>query len=159
MRFTRARDLVVPAVVTGLVVHLLLRLTYDHLPPLPVAAGSTLAVVALAEAAFGHSLRARIRRQPGTRPVAALTAARAVALAKASSLLGAIMLGAWAAVAVYTLPHRDQVSVAGADARSAGIGALCAAALIAAGLWLEYCCRTPGEPDEPPDNRDHGYVP
>ena len=153
---TRARDLVIPAVFTGLLVHLLLRVGYDRLPPLPTLAGSALAPVAVVDPAFGYSLRARIARRPGTRPVLPLTAARAVALAKASSLLGAIMLGGWLAVIAYTLPHRDEMTAAGSDTGSAVVGALCAAALVAAALWLEYCCRTPGRPGEPPGEPTDG---
>jgi Protein of unknown function (DUF3180) len=152
MRFTKARDLAIPAVVTGLLVHLLLQLAYGQLPPLPPLAGSTLALIAVVEAVFGYFLRARIAHRPGTRPVAALAAARAVVLAKASSLLGAIMLGGWLAVAVYALPRRDEFVAARSDTTSAIVGACCAAALIAAALWLEYCCRTPGKPGEPLDD-------
>ena len=158
MRFTRARDLVIPAVLTGLLVHMLLRIGYEQLPPLPPLAGSTLALIAVVEAVFGYSLRARIARRRGTRPVAALTAARAVALAKASSLLGAIMLGGWLAVLAYALPQRDQFPAAGSDTTSAIIGAACAGALIAAALWLEYCCRTPGSPDEPLDDEQRRHA-
>jgi hypothetical protein len=156
---TRARDLVIPAVFTALLVHLLLRIGYDRLPPLPTLAGSTLALVAVVEAAFGYSLRARIARRPGTRPVLPLTAARAVALAKASSLVGAIMLGGWLAVIAFTLPQREEMTAAGSDTGSAVVGALCAAALIAAALWLEYCCRTPGGPGEPPDGEQRRHAP
>ncbi|HEY3261126.1 MAG TPA: DUF3180 domain-containing protein [Pseudonocardiaceae bacterium] len=158
MRFTRPRDLLIPAVLTGLLVDLLLRIGYEQLPPLPTLAGSSLGLLAVIEAVFGYSLRARIARRPGTRPVAALTAARAVALAKASSLLGAIMLGGWLAVIVYALPKRDQFPAAGSDTTSAIIGACCAAALIAAALWLEYCCRTPGRPDEPLDDEQRRHA-
>lgn len=158
MRATRALDLVVPAVVAGLLVHLLLRVAYDKLPPLPTLAGSTLALIAIVEAVFGYTLRARIRREPGTRPVAPLSAARAVVLAKASSLVGAIMLGAWLAVVAYALPQRDEISAAGADTTSAIIAAVCAAALVAAALWLEYCCRTPREPDEPLDDEQRRHA-
>jgi Protein of unknown function (DUF3180) len=158
MRSTRPRDLVMPAVLTGLLVHLLLRVAYDVLPPLPTLAGSSLALIAIVEVVFGSSLRARIRRQPGTRPVAPLTAARAVVLAKASSLLGAIMLGCWLAVIAFTLPQRDQLATAGSDTTSATIGAICAAVLIAAALWLEYCCRTPGKPDEPLDDEQRRHA-
>lgn len=158
MRPTRVRDLAVPAVLTGLLVHLLLRIGYDQLPPLPTLAGSTLALIAIVEAVFGYSLRARIRRRPGTRPVAPLTAARAVALAKASSLLGAIMLGGWLAVMAYALPLRERFAAAGSDTVSAIIGAACAAALVAAALWLEYCCRTPGRPDEPLDDEQSRHA-
>jgi hypothetical protein len=158
MRFTRASDLLVPAVVAGLLVHLLVRTAYDRMPPLPTLAGSTLLLIAIVEAVFGYSLRARIRHRPGTRPVVPLTAARAVMLAKASSLLGAIMLGAWLAVLVYTVPKRDDFPAAASDTVSALVGSTCAAALIAAALWLEYCCRTPGKPDEPTEDQESRYA-
>ena len=155
MRFTRARDLVTAAVFTALVVYLAVRLLYGELPPLPTFAGVTLAVLAVVEAAFGSSLRGRIKRMAEGRPDAGqplqpLTAARAVALAKASSLLGAIMLGAWLGVLAYLLPRRTELSAAADDLPSAIIGAVCAAALIGAALWLEYCCRAPSDKDEHP---------
>jgi hypothetical protein len=158
MKFTRARDLVVAAVLAGLFVHLLLRIGYGQLPPLPTSAGSTLAMIAVVEAVFGYSLRARIRHRPGTRPVAPLTAARAVVLAKASSLLGALMLGGWVAVLVYALPKRDDVPAAASDTVSAIVGTACAAALVAAALWLEYCCRTPRAPDEPTEDEESHHA-
>ncbi|MFD1049437.1 DUF3180 family protein, partial [Kibdelosporangium lantanae] len=37
------------------------------------------------------------------------------------------------------------------DTTSSVVGAVCAAALIAGGLWLEHCLRTPDDPDEPKD--------
>ncbi|HEY0639672.1 MAG TPA: DUF3180 domain-containing protein [Pseudonocardiaceae bacterium] len=158
MRFTRARDLAVAAVLTGLAVHLLLRVAYDQVPPLPTFAGGTLAALALVEAGLGYSLRSRIRGHREARPVPPLTAARAVALAKASSLLGAIMFGGWLAVLGYALPRRDQFPAAASDTRSAVIGALCASLLVAAALWLEYCCRTPGGPDAPRDGEQHRHA-
>ena len=42
-----------------------------------------------------QALRARIRREPGTTPVQPLVAARAVLVAKASSVAGAVVAGAW----------------------------------------------------------------
>lgn len=154
MRFTRLRDLAAVAVVAGLVVHLVLSSSYDSVPPLPTLAGSTLAVIAIVEAVFGYSLRSRIRRRPGAKPVQPLTAARAVALAKASSLVGAIMFGAWGAVAVFTFPQRDQLPAASSDLAAALVGAVCAAGLVGAALWLEHCCRTPRGSDQPPDDLD-----
>lgn len=148
MRFTRAGDLVAAGLIAAVVVYLALRLVYGELPPLPTFAGVTLLVLAVVEAAFGHALRGRIRGVGGARPPQPLTAARAVALAKASSLLGAIMLGAWLAVLGYVLPESAQVDAARGDIPSAVVGAVCAASLIAAALWLESCCRTPRDPDD-----------
>ncbi|WP_121001520.1 DUF3180 domain-containing protein [Saccharothrix australiensis] len=146
MRFTKPRDLLAAGLVAGLLAHLLLRLAYDTLPPLPTFAGFTLLVIAVVDLVLGFSLRARIRRKPGTPPVEPLTAARAVALAKASSLLGAIMAGAWAGVLIYVLPVRGEFEAADHDLVSAVVGIACAAALVGAALWLEHCCRTPDDP-------------
>lgn len=151
------RDLLPVAVIVGLAVNLLVRLNYNSLPALPRLAGATLLVLAVAEAALGVSLRARIQRRPGTRPVEPLAAARAVALAKASSLAGSIVLGGWLGVLGYVLPQRENLAASG-DTASAAVGGVSAAALVAAGLWLEYCCRTPRDDSDPsgPSRRGSG---
>lgn len=143
MRFTKPRDLLAAGLIAGLLVHLLLRFAYDTLPTLPRLAGLTLLAIALVDLVLGFNLRARIHRKPGARPVEPLTAARAVALAKASSLLGAIMFGAWAGVLIYLLPVRELFAAAGNDLVSAIMGTVCAALLVGAALWLEHCCKTP----------------
>ncbi|SEQ30157.1 Protein of unknown function [Lentzea xinjiangensis] len=145
MRFTRPRDLAAVAIIAGILAHLVLRLSYDSLPPLPVLAGSTLFVIAVVEVVLAFSLRARIQRKPGARAVQPLTAARAVALAKASSVLGALMLGAWAGVLIFVGPVRDSFPAASNDLVAAVVGMISALALTAAALWLEHCCKTPGE--------------
>jgi hypothetical protein len=160
VRFTKASDLVPAGLVTAVALYLFMRLLYGELPPLPTFAGVTLLVLAVVEAVFGHVLRGRIRGSAGTRPAGKplqpITAARALALAKASSLLGAIMLGAWLAVLAYVVPESARVDAARSDIPSAVIGALSAAVLIGAALWLESCCRTPDSPD---DQRDQGTRP
>lgn len=149
MTFTRAWDLIGAGIVAAVLVNLLLRLSYGDLPPLPLLAGTTLLAFAVAEVVLGATLRARIQRRPGTRPVQALAAAKAVLLAKASSLAGAITAGAWLGVLSHVLPLQSrQVSDAVSDTVTASIGMVSAAALVAAGLWLEHCCRTPDPPDD-----------
>lgn len=156
MRFTKASDLVPAGLVTAVALYLFMRLLYGELPPLPTFAGVTLLVLAVVEAVFGHVLRGRIRRTSSGKPLQPITAARALALAKASSLLGAIMLGAWLAVLAYVVPESGRVDAARSDIPSAVIGAVSAAVLIGAALWLESCCRTPDDPD---DQRDTGIRP
>lgn len=153
MRFTRGRDLATACVIAIVVVYLAMRLLYGDLPSLPTFAGVTLLILAIVEAALGTSVRTRIQRMAEGRPVEGkplepLTVARAVALAKASSVLGAIMLGAWVGVGAYLLPRRDELSAAADDLPSAIIGAVCAIALIGAALWLEYCCRAPRDRED-----------
>lgn len=148
---TRPRDLLVAGLLVAVLANLVARLAYGSLPPIPALAGATLGVLGVAEALAGSSLRARIRRRPGTKPVQPLVAARAVIVAKASSLAGAIMAGAWAGLLVYVLPRSaDNISAAG-DSVGAGIGLFCAFALVAGALWLEHCCRTPDD-----ERRDNG---
>jgi hypothetical protein len=151
VRFTKPRDLVIGGLLGGIVLYLILQQAYSSLPPLPTLAGVTLVVIAVIDVVLGFSLRSRIRGVKPGKAVQPLTAARAVALAKASSMLGAIMLGAWIGVLVYVLPKRSEVVAAANDTTSSVIGAVCSAALIAAGLWLEHCLRTPDEPKQPDD--------
>jgi uncharacterized protein DUF3180 len=154
MHFTRARDLVVTGLLAAGIVFLLAQLAYGDLPPLPTFAGVTLLVLAVIEGALGASLRSRIRKPEGGRPIQPLTAARAVALAKASSLLGAIMLGAWLGMLAYVLPRRAEITAAADDVPSTVIGVACSAVLIGAALYLEWCCRTPRDQDnQPPEYR------
>lgn len=152
MHFTRVRDLVLTGLVATALVYLLVRAFYGQMPPLPTFAGVTLLVLAVIEAGFGFALRSRIRNPK--KYVQALTAARAVALAKASSILGAIMLGTWLAILAYVLPRRAEITAAADDLPSAIVGVTCAAILTAAALYLEWCCRTPGDQDnQPPERR------
>ena len=150
MTFTRPRDLLAAAGGAALLLHLLLKVGYSSLPPLPILGGTTLLAFAAVETVLGFTMRARIRRRPGTRPMPALTAAKAVVLAKASSLAGSLVAGAWLGVLGYVLPRRSDLTAAATDTIAAVIGAVCATALVAAGLWLERCCRTP----DPPLRRD-----
>lgn len=141
---TRARTLAAAAVSAGVLVYLLLRLVYDNIPRLPRTAPLSLLLVGLVEAQAAVLTRARLARRPGTRPILPITVARLAALAKASSLAGAVLAGAWAAVLGYTVPRADEIGVAGADAITAGLGLGAAVVLVAAALLLERVCRVPG---------------
>jgi hypothetical protein len=157
---TRPRDLFAVALVTALVVAILVRLSYGSLPPIPLFAGATLGVLGIAEAIGGNMLRARIRRRPGTEPVQPLVAARAVLLAKASSLGGAVMTGVWGGLLVHVLPQAGDVAAAGSDALAGAVGIVSALGLVAGALWLEHCCRTPDDPgDEHNEHAPDGHRP
>jgi uncharacterized protein DUF3180 len=147
---TRPRDLFAVALVTAVVTGILVRLSYGSLPQFPLFAGATLGVLGVAEAVAGNALRARIRHRPGTRPVQPLVAARAVLLAKASSLAGAIMTGVWGGLLAHVLPLAGDIAAAGSDSFAGTVGIVCALGLVGGALWLEHCCRTPDDPrDEP----------
>ena len=154
MHFTRARDLVLTGLVAAVLVYLLVRVLYGQMPPLPTFAGVTLLVLAGIEGWLGYSLRSRIRNPE--KELQPITAARAVALAKASSVLGAIMFGTWLAILAYVLPRRAELAAAAADFRSTVVGVICSAVLIAAALWLEWCCRTPRDQDNQSPGRSSG---
>jgi hypothetical protein len=147
MTATRPRDLLVVALVVAVLANLAVRLSYESLPGFPLLAGVTLGVLGTAEAVGGTLLQARIQRKPGTRPVEPLVAARAVVLAKASSLGGAVVAGAWAGLLGYVVPRASAVSAAAADTAAGVVGLVCALALVGGALWLERCCRAPGDGD------------
>lgn len=143
---TRWRDLAVVAVVAAALGYLLLRWNYQRLPPMPRLAGLPAAVIGVGEAVFGWGLRNRIRGR-GTRRVDPLAAARAVAAAKATSLAAAAFGGLWIGVIGYVLPLASDVTAAAGDRTTAVIGLICALLMLAGGLFLERCCRTPDNPD------------
>lgn len=148
MKTTSPSLLVVVAVAAGLLANLVVIATYGELPALPGSAGVVVGVLGIAEIVLGFIQRNRITRREGAKPVDALSSARMVALAKASSLAGAVVGGAWIGLLAYLLPRRDELTAAGSDTPSAVIGLIGAVVLVAGGLWLEYCCRTPDEPDD-----------
>jgi hypothetical protein len=154
VKATRPRDLLAVALVTAVLANLLISLSYGALPAFPALAGATLGVLGAAEALAGNALRARIRRRPGTRPVQPLVAARAVLVAKASALAGAIMAGVWAGLLAHVLPRAGEVTAAASDSLSGGVGLVCALGLVGGALWLEHCCRTP---DDPGQDADEGH--
>ena len=147
---TRPRELFGAALVAALIAAVVTRIAYGSLPAFPALGGVTLGVLGVAEGIAGSALRARIRHRPGTRPVQPLVAARAVLVAKASAVAGAIMAGAWAGLLVHVLPLAGDVSAAAADAVAGWVGLACALLLVGGALWLEHCCRTPDDPEQDP---------
>ncbi len=55
---------------------------------------------------------------------------------------------AWAGVLVVVIPMAASSSAAAEDRTTALIGLVGSAALVAAGLWLENCCKTPDPPQQ-----------
>jgi hypothetical protein len=156
---TRVSTLVVVAVVGAVLGWLLLRSLYAKLPPLPWTGVPALLIAALAEAWTGRDLKARIAARRGSgqvtgrglKPPAPLFVSRMVALAKASSLAAAIIAGFTAGFDVY-LSGSLSASVPRQDALTAAITFAAAVVLACAALYLEFCCRVPGDPDR--DERD-----
>lgn len=143
VHFTRSTDLAL-AVLVGLGAgYLVFQLASTAIPKLPVLAGGLLGVLAVIDAGLAVWVRRQIA---GGRITQAIVVSRFVVLAKASSMLGALMLGGWLGALAYLVPRTSVV--ADEEVPSAVVGAVCAAALIAAGLWLEHSCRTPEDQDQ-----------
>jgi hypothetical protein len=146
---TRPRDLVAVAVFCAISGYLLVRLNYGRIPPLPTSAGAVAAILGVAEAIFGHGLRARIQvdrdrdRRSSKPPVPPLTAARAVMTAKATSLAAAALVGLWFGFLAYVAPNSDIIAAARSDATTGAFGLGAAVVMLSGALYLEFCCRAP----------------
>ena len=84
----------------------------------------------------------------GPKPVEPLFVSRMVALAKASSVAAAIIAG-FAAGFDFYLAGSLTASTPRQDALTAVITFVAAVLLACAALYLEYCCRVPGDPGAP----------
>jgi Protein of unknown function (DUF3180) len=151
VRPTRARTLLLVGAAAALVTWALLTVVYSKLPPLSWTGVPALLIAAGAEAWTGRDLRARIMGRPGTKPAPPLFVARMVALAKASSQAAALLAGVGVGFVVYlsgmldaTTPRNDLI------AASVWFGS--SLVLLAAALFLEYCCRVPKNPDRDRDD-------
>ena len=159
---TRRRDLTAAVVGTAVFGYLLVRLLYRYFPPITLWTGLSLLGVAAAEAAWGASVRKRIRDgevRMGPGGLHPLAVARSVVIAQASAWVGAVVAGWWIGVLGYLLPRRSELRAAAADAPGASVAAVSALALVVAALWLQNCCKSPGEPPEGNESpRPSGYV-
>lgn len=161
---TRARDLLAVFAVAAVLGYALTRFNYSAIPRLPRFAGLSGALLGVGEAVAGWGLRRRIQarrqhlrddgsgernasrdRRPVPLPVPPLVAARALAVAKASALAGAVFAGLWVGFGAYVLPDAARAPAPAADSVTALIGLIGAGVLIVGALWLEYCCRTPDD--------------
>ena len=151
MKPTRARTLLLIIVLTAAVTWALLTVVYSKLPPLTWTGVPALLLAAAAEAWTGRDLRARIAGRPGSKPAPPLFVARMVALAKASSLVAALLAGVSAGFIVY-LPGLLGASTPRSDMITASVAFGSSLILLAAALYLEYCCRVPKSPDRGRDD-------
>ncbi|WP_407442728.1 DUF3180 domain-containing protein [Rhodococcus sp. (in: high G+C Gram-positive bacteria)] len=152
MKPTRVRDLLALAVLAAVITWLLVRTLYGSLPAIPVYAGASLYVAAVIEVVLAFVIRSRVgKHEIGEGPgrIHPITVARSVALAKASALVGAASTGVWAGLLLFLLPERAEVRAAMEDTSGAVVGAVAGVALVAAALWLEYCCKAPEDPEDP----------
>ncbi|BDT92872.1 MULTISPECIES: DUF3180 domain-containing protein [Nocardia] len=148
---TRILDLVANLLIAAIVAWIATRVAYDSFPPISIFAGASLYPVAAIEAVLAFVIRARVNDHEigdGRHQLHPITAARAVALAKASAQVGSIAAGIWLGFLCWVFPQRGTLRAAAADSPGAIVGMLAGVALVAAALWLEYCCRAPEDPTD-----------
>jgi len=146
VRPTRPWTLLLTAVVAAAVTWAVLTAVYSSLPPLTWTLVPAVAIAAGAEAWIGRDLRARIAGARAGRPAPPLFVARMVALAKASSQAAALLGGISAGFMVY-LSGMASAPTPRADLVNASLSFGACLVLLAAALYLEYCCRVPRDPD------------
>ncbi len=143
MRRTQSGDLAVPFGIIAISVYVLLRHSYESIPPLQLVTPLPLAALAVAEFVVARRVAAAIGHRPGARLMSALSIARCAALGKASAVVGAAVLGAAAGILVRVVPDAGRVKAAGHDTFVGIVLAVAAAALIVAGLLLERAAIDP----------------
>jgi hypothetical protein len=136
-RRTRASDLAVPFLVFGVLTYLLLQAAYGSLPPFQWFTAVPVGALALVELVVANRVRGAVRHRPDARPMTALAVARAVALGKASALVGGALIGAELALVSYVLPDAGRTSAAAHDLRVGLVLLVVSIALLVAGLVLE----------------------
>lgn len=145
MRPTRPWVLALLVLVAGGLAYVLTAQFYSDVPSPPTYAPLSILLVALAEAYIASTTRARMTGRPGTRPIEPIFVAKLAALAKASSPVGSLALGAYTGFLIYVA--RTTSTVADRDTRTAALGMGCSLGLIIAALVLERVCRAPRPPD------------
>ena len=152
MRPTRPPVLLLCVLLAGVTGYLLAVVAYGDLPPLPRYAPATLVLLTVVELGMARVVHERVRGRgrPGARALHPLQVARAVALAKASSPTGSLLLGLYGGLLVRLLP--SNAAQARSDAVVCAASAVAALLLVVAALVLERACRTPRPPA--PDRRD-----
>jgi hypothetical protein len=145
MRPTRWYVLAGACIAAGAVAYLVTRAYYTDMPSPSLFAQASLFILAIAEAYTATMTKARLEGRQGTRPVDPLVVARLVALAKASSIVGALAAGGYAGFLGWVAQLTS--TSAGEDVRTAAVGIASGLALVAAALYLEWIGRVPEDDD------------
>lgn len=153
LRSTGPVDLAVPLFVIGIAAYVLLRVTWESLPPLGWLVPVPLAALAVAEIVAARRVRAAVRHDPDAKPMAAIVIARCVALGKASSLVGAGVAGAAVALLARVLPDSETVTAAAHDARVSALLLGSAILVVVSGLMLERAGIDPNNDERASDER------
>jgi hypothetical protein len=144
VRRTSGSDLAIPFLVVAALMYVLLRVTYENLPPFRWFVAVPIAVLAIVEFAIARRVRMAVRHNPQAKPMRAISIARAVALGKASALAGAAIAGAAAGLIVKVLPDSWRTRAAPHDLRVGLVIVAVSALLVVTGLLLERAGVDPG---------------
>jgi hypothetical protein len=146
MRPTRRRDLVLAVVLAGVIGYIATRLAYVDLPSPTVYSLLWIPLLSITDLYLAVVTRSRLAGRQGTRHINPLIVARIAALAKATSVVAALVLGGYAGFFGWVV---QLSSTAGTrDARTAAIGVSLSVLLLAAAAFLEHVCRVPDDPDD-----------
>ncbi|WP_327143346.1 DUF3180 domain-containing protein [Nocardia sp. NBC_01327] len=151
MKPTRILDLCANVALAAVVAWIATNVAYSSFPPISVFSGASLLPVAVLEVVLAFVIRSRVENRgigPGSGQLHPITAARAVALAKASGQVGSLVGGIWLGFLIWLLPQRPEIRAAASDTPGAVVGLIAGLVLVAAALWLEYCCRAPIDPPD-----------
>lgn len=147
MKPTSIWVLVALALVAGGVAYVVTFHFYSDVPSPPTLAPLSLLLIALAEAYVASTTRARMTGRPGTRPIDPIFVAKLAALAKSSSPVGALALGAYTGFLI-DVTQRSGSTAASNDTRTAALGVGCSLGLVVGALLLERVCRAKPPEDE-----------
>jgi hypothetical protein len=137
LRRTSVLDLAVPFALLAVISYLLLKLAYGSLPEFQWYPAIPIAGLAAAELVIARRIRLAVRHVRGARPMTAFAIARAVALGKASALVGSGVAGAVVGLLLTVLPDSGRTSAAGHDLRVGVVLLLAAFFVTASGLQVE----------------------
>lgn len=154
---TRIRDLLGIAALTAVLTFAVLRVVASRgtLPTVPWVAPLTVLLLGVGLLVTALVLRPRLRRKPGTKPVAPLVAGRMVALAFAGSRAGAVIVGLYGGWLLAGLSVQNALETAFGRERviTALVTVVAGIVLVAGGLVLERVLVIPPDDDDRRDAR------
>lgn len=142
-RLTTARDLAAPFLGCAALSYLLFLVSYASIPSLRAFTAAPLFALAVGELAAAARVRGAVRHRLDVKPITALSVARLVALAKASALVGAGVVGAAVGALARLVPDSGRLDAARNDSVAAALIGVAAVVLVGAAWWLERAAVDP----------------
>lgn len=128
----------------------------------PWSAPGALAFLAVVLFSIALTLRARLAAfregRPGAHRLDPIFAARAAALAKASSLVGALVAGLYIGVGIFLLIDYESSAVERRRLIACGVTVATALVMLAAALFLEHVLKVPPDQLDEHESAEHGEV-